>query len=377
MSLEQAFIADIVERPDDDAPRLIYADWLQDNGDPDRGEFIRAQCELARKRVAGGKERRKELNQRVEKLFYANRDRWVTTFGSWCSPHLIDWSRGFPHRVWLEPTMTAAAEALPAQVAAAPIHQVYLKVRSVSAGEGAVLAACPALARLRGLQLYGSVGGATAPAEQQRYRNELRVLLRSEHLRQLAEFESTQLALDNDALAPVLTMENLSVLRLYSNRLDDQATKLICQSPVAARLTELMITEQTTVRTARTLAQTPDLAKLQSLDLGQSLIGDTGARHLAGAAHLAGLRSLNLYSCDIGNAGAAALAASPYLSRLRELVLSRNRIINAGARSLIESTTLPRGLYLDLWDNEMDDFTPEIRRALARRFRKVNYQRSR
>src|SRR5262245_25173530 len=43
-----AFLAAIREAPDDDAPRLIYADWLEDNGDPHRAEFIRLGCRLAR-----------------------------------------------------------------------------------------------------------------------------------------------------------------------------------------------------------------------------------------------------------------------------------------------------------------------------------------
>lgn len=44
-----AFLAAIIERPDDDLPRLIAADWLDENGQPDRAEFIRLQCELARR----------------------------------------------------------------------------------------------------------------------------------------------------------------------------------------------------------------------------------------------------------------------------------------------------------------------------------------
>ena len=36
------FVAAICAEPDDDLPRLIYADWLDDRGDP-RGEFIRLQ----------------------------------------------------------------------------------------------------------------------------------------------------------------------------------------------------------------------------------------------------------------------------------------------------------------------------------------------
>jgi len=45
-SQEQALLWEIVEHPDDDDPRLIYADWLEERGSP-RAEFIRIQCELA------------------------------------------------------------------------------------------------------------------------------------------------------------------------------------------------------------------------------------------------------------------------------------------------------------------------------------------
>jgi uncharacterized protein (TIGR02996 family) len=41
------FLDTIRRWPDADAPRLTYADWLEENGDP-LGEFIRVQCELAK-----------------------------------------------------------------------------------------------------------------------------------------------------------------------------------------------------------------------------------------------------------------------------------------------------------------------------------------
>src|SRR3954447_18033797 len=44
-----ALLAAIRAAPDDDAPRLIYADWLDEHGQPERAEFIRVQCELARR----------------------------------------------------------------------------------------------------------------------------------------------------------------------------------------------------------------------------------------------------------------------------------------------------------------------------------------
>jgi uncharacterized protein (TIGR02996 family) len=43
---ERAFIAAIVADPDDDAPRLIYSDWLDEQGQSERAEFIRVQCTL-------------------------------------------------------------------------------------------------------------------------------------------------------------------------------------------------------------------------------------------------------------------------------------------------------------------------------------------
>jgi uncharacterized protein (TIGR02996 family) len=46
MSNEEAFLAVIRETPDDDASRLIYADWLEERSDP-RAEFLRGECLLA------------------------------------------------------------------------------------------------------------------------------------------------------------------------------------------------------------------------------------------------------------------------------------------------------------------------------------------
>jgi uncharacterized protein (TIGR02996 family) len=45
---DAALLAAIRAAPDDDAPRLVYADWLDEHGQPERAEFIRVQCELAR-----------------------------------------------------------------------------------------------------------------------------------------------------------------------------------------------------------------------------------------------------------------------------------------------------------------------------------------
>jgi len=49
VSEDAALLAAIRQAPDDDAPRLIYADWLDEHGQPERAEFIRVQIGLSRK----------------------------------------------------------------------------------------------------------------------------------------------------------------------------------------------------------------------------------------------------------------------------------------------------------------------------------------
>lgn len=43
-----ALVRGILAAPSDDAPRLVYADWLEELGRPEDAEFIRVQIELAR-----------------------------------------------------------------------------------------------------------------------------------------------------------------------------------------------------------------------------------------------------------------------------------------------------------------------------------------
>ena len=43
----EAFLRAIFDAPEDDTPRLVYADFLEENGEPERAEFIRVTCELA------------------------------------------------------------------------------------------------------------------------------------------------------------------------------------------------------------------------------------------------------------------------------------------------------------------------------------------
>src|SRR5688572_11671410 len=72
--------------PDDDGPRLVYADWLMERGHP-HGELIALQCERARR---GGRvtEREVELEGQVA-------DSLLGKVGEYLDQ--VRFRRGFPH----------------------------------------------------------------------------------------------------------------------------------------------------------------------------------------------------------------------------------------------------------------------------------------
>ena len=78
MDTETALLAAIWGSPHDDLPRLVYADWLDETGDPAkaaRAEFIRVQCELHR--VGGFDDRTRELTDREQHLLGEWRTWWL------------------------------------------------------------------------------------------------------------------------------------------------------------------------------------------------------------------------------------------------------------------------------------------------------------
>src|SRR5438552_2205450 len=74
MTQDEAFLLAIREAPEENGPRLIYADWLEDNGQPERAEFIRVQIELARVVEAPGWA---DLQKRELALLRAHQAAWL------------------------------------------------------------------------------------------------------------------------------------------------------------------------------------------------------------------------------------------------------------------------------------------------------------
>jgi uncharacterized protein (TIGR02996 family) len=301
------FLRAILDEPDDDVHRLVYADWLEERGDP-RGEFIRAQVRAAA--LPDGDPRRAGPEARASELLRRHHDEWdrplldaagydpnaggllgllgavARLFNApWLKPPLYrhDYRRGFVEVVHVD--MGKFVERAEALFNVAPIREVYFEVVSSRLTD---LAALPQLARLRGLHLLYT-------------------------------------SLREDALVELFASPHLTGLRtldLPGNVLSEQALRLLGVSTCARGLTALNLCNcDVSERGALALAESPALAALADLDLSLNPVGDFGAAALAAAPHLRNLTSLNLAATTVGQDGALALAGSPHLGRLRHLNL--------------------------------------------------------
>jgi uncharacterized protein (TIGR02996 family) len=73
--MNEGFLDAIREQPEDDTLRLIYADFLEDQGDDDRAEFVRLQVRLRRMRPSDPQWA--ALDARSRELTAVNGGRWV------------------------------------------------------------------------------------------------------------------------------------------------------------------------------------------------------------------------------------------------------------------------------------------------------------
>jgi uncharacterized protein (TIGR02996 family) len=75
---EEGFLRSILDRPGDDTPRLVYADWLEERADP-RGAFLRAECALAA--MAKDDSRRPSAEARLQELRAGIDAGWLALLG--------------------------------------------------------------------------------------------------------------------------------------------------------------------------------------------------------------------------------------------------------------------------------------------------------
>jgi uncharacterized protein (TIGR02996 family) len=187
---EPAFLEDILDHPDDDTPRLVYADWLEDRGERDdeaRAEFIRVQCHQARP-ARENEALRPWLRLRNVQLLREFESRWLP--GGWRSPDQGRWRRGFfevQTRLW--PFLTSGESWFHYRA----VLEAQVKIRDT--GDGGVLTidedlvrflgATPLLARVTHL----SVRGRPHPTVLYRGDDIARALAGSPHSRRLRHLE--------------------------------------------------------------------------------------------------------------------------------------------------------------------------------------------
>ena len=97
MSDAAALLATIRARPKDDAPRLVYADWLDEHGDPDRARLIRAQVAVARPSASPEDDASPLTRLRHDEPLLRQ---WVAARLTFPRPvTLVTWDRGFVRTV--------------------------------------------------------------------------------------------------------------------------------------------------------------------------------------------------------------------------------------------------------------------------------------
>ncbi len=279
MSRDDAFLEAIRENPDDDVPRLIYADWLEEQGDP-RGEFVRVECALASMPVKDG--RRPALRARRQQLLAAHRDAWLGPL----RPLAYHWEfrRGFPEEVTAD--ALHFVEHAGRIFAAAPVRLARLLHGGMAVG---ALAGCRFLRRLHALHLTDNGLGNGG----------LRALLASPHL------------------------AGLRCLRLGNNELGDEGAVLLAGAVGLAGLTSLNLSRNAIGdEGAAALAGSRHLGNLTALDLGNNRVHDAGARALA-----AGLPVLA--TLDLSNPAGGYFSENGFGPRARQKLRAR---FGAGVR---------------------------------------------
>ncbi|MBN9117954.1 MAG: TIGR02996 domain-containing protein [Planctomycetes bacterium] len=139
----------ILNDPEDDTARLVYADWLDEHDDPTRAEFVRVQCRLAermgREAVPGGDpDQRRDYQLRTQMG-----ERWLAELPPVRGVRWNGFWRGFAAVSVVSPT--TLVRAAPKVWAAAPVQAVT--ITGLNATGGRALAASEVLERVRVLTL--------------------------------------------------------------------------------------------------------------------------------------------------------------------------------------------------------------------------------
>jgi uncharacterized protein (TIGR02996 family) len=405
-STAQGFLDDIITHPDDDTPRLIFADWLEEHGDSARAEFIRVQLERAR--LPEWDARQVGLWLRERALIHQHAERWMNELPTIQGVGWETFRRGFvatatfaSFAALLKSKATSCWAATPIEAISihwprprdsceniAPIpglKELTITGALVESRDVERLADAPLLSTLRVLNISDASLGA----------NGFRRLIDSPYLwnvtslrlplnsignagvralrdaNSLTSLQELDLSeednygrygedpiVDADGVESLTAWPGLAQVRsltLSGNALGRAGLQMLLQCDRATGLKELILRDNgLTGGTMEEFCDAhPDL-QLDILDLGENVLTDFGAAELARARCLCELKVLTLDSCEIELSGARALAEALFLDSLRRLDVSHNDFGLEGLHELLQAK--PRSLHtLSLADSDLGD----------------------
>jgi uncharacterized protein (TIGR02996 family) len=323
----------VAAAPDDDGPRLVLADWLLQQGEPE-GELI--SLAVAQARLPARSPAWRALDERRRTLAVPEpplpdlKATWGMTRGIWESVSIAF------------PALLEHAEML---FTAAPVLR-DVEVKGLGEEEVGVLVAQPWFPRLRRLRLtWHTATGA------------LLALGRSPRVSALRALQVSWAAIAVPGFAalghsPHLT--GLQTLDLGLSGLGDEGLQAVLAPGMLPSVNELILSNNQ-VGTAGCEAIAAHAPPVEKLQLGWNKQGFKGVRALAGSPRLRSLRHLDLDHSMPGDKGCAALAASGIA--LETLDLRRARVGPEGARALAASPLADTLVYLDVRENSLDDST--------------------
>jgi uncharacterized protein (TIGR02996 family) len=370
MTHEQAFLQAIREHPHDDAPRLIYADWLEEQGGAARtarASFIRAQCRLAE--MPDDDPAHDALEDEAADLLAEYEDEWTKPLHGFAE----EWrfQRGFVEhiRIRSEDLLTHAERLFKLT----PLRSLHFRLRLKDVPD---LAACPQLRWVETLDFSRSTFNDRS----------LQQLLLSPYLERLTALDLPGSVINTPGMKALVqspVFAHLRRLDLSRNMgIGDTAVGLLMQAS-ACHLEVLNLAETNiTANSVRELFGSPSLSCLQHLTISGARFGSVWQSFAPGQgeaylvpAHLRSLdvsgsrqalsslrfdaptelRALHLRNLSAESADVERLAQSPGLANLKHLDLRRNNVGAAGARMLADSPLLASLTHLDLSFNNLRD----------------------
>src|SRR5579884_2002891 len=282
MTHEEAFIRAICEAPHDDAPRLIYADWLEEQGQTDRAEFIRIQCQFARLMVTEPKPDMGALLSRAVDLLREHWNEWVgplrAIVGPWRDRYGERWMGEEYHFDGMHRFQRGFVDSLSLDT------EDYL--RNVEA--------LKRLAPLRELRLWGA--GRCA----KRLANEPE-LARLSVLSFVDYYSAPLTAGDMAALANSPYLDRLTALYLGGNSVGDDGVEALARTPWLSHVTVLDLSDNgLSSRALRALAESPNVYRLQKLFLQNNYFSEEEINALRKSPNLRSLRHLEFYRLPRG-----------------------------------------------------------------------------